>query len=392
MFHRLKAAVFFHPEDAYDMQQRRIFMRFLLVPALCVTFLFGIADLIDTDWLEASIKLGFAIFLLAVLFRLQRTTQPNGWYRLTLAVFAVLLVSWLFAGGNNGEKMLWLYIFPACALFALGHTEGSYWNIGLYLICLVVLCFEWPGRYSYSVPTILRFFISFAMVIVTAAIYEGLRHHFHTRLIEEQQVLLAEQQRLQQANARIERLASTDPLTGLYNRSILVDRLRANLASTCTTGSSLALILCDIDHFKGINDTYGHLVGDEMLLCTAHLLQNLVRPTVDWIVRYGGEEFLIVLPETDEASAVQLAEQMRQTLANQVFQSRGATIIMTASFGVVSINTAPANTETITHLLYQADTRLYQAKRTGRNRVVATASSMICPAENEHVQVQAPVQ
>lgn len=371
MLRYLREFILLRPEEPYDVQRKRIFVGVLLVPACSVALYFGLTDLWYGNRFDAATSLGFALFLLVMLVSIWQARQPDTWYRLSLFVFGGLLLLWLFEGGSNGEKALWLFIFPACALFALGYREGIRWNLVFYGLCLAIVIGDWPGRYPYPAPTVMRLLISLAMVMITSTIYERLRQQFQQRMLQEHQDLLDEQYRLQAANARIEHLAITDPLTGVYNRSILVERLTADLAATHAAQTPLAIILCDLDHFKLINDTYGHLVGDQVLQHITRILHDCVRQSGDWIVRYGGEEFLLVLPETDETAAVQVAERIRQMMTEQIIYHSLCPITVTASFGVVATSGAPPDADTITRLLHQADERLYQAKQAGRNRVVA---------------------
>ncbi|MFL5578259.1 MAG: diguanylate cyclase [Gemmatimonadaceae bacterium] len=168
-------------------------------------------------------------------------------------------------------------------------------------------------------------------------------------------------------NARLEALAHTDPLTQTLNRRAMTLRLGAELERARRYDSVVTLLLLDLDHFKKINDGYGHLVGDEVLREVAVLLANAVR-SVDVVARYGGEEFVVVLPETGEEGAVSFAERIRERIASQPFGgAEGARLSMTASIGVA---TYPApGVEGVEDLFSRADAALYRAKAEGRNRV-----------------------
>ena len=177
----------------------------------------------------------------------------------------------------------------------------------------------------------------------------------------------------------LEELADRDPLTGCHNRRVLErGLLEAELARTRRYGSALSVILCDIDHFKRINDTHGHAAGDQVLSEFAGLLQSMAREAVDSVIRYGGEEFLIVLPQTDLAGAQALAERIREAFANASTSLGSSTFVCaTASFGVASVPAQhpypPASFEA---LIAAADEQLYAVKRGGRNGVrgiIATA-------------------
>ncbi len=172
------------------------------------------------------------------------------------------------------------------------------------------------------------------------------------------------------ASIQLQQLADRDPLTGCYNRRFLQKGLlNAELERTRRYGTPLSVVLCDLDHFKRINDTYGHAAGDQVLADFAGLLLSLTRDTVDSVVRYGGEEFLLVLPQTDLAGAQTLAERIRAAFAD----APGATVKATASFGIASVPAqAPALPASSEALIGAADAQMYAAKRGGRNRVCAT--------------------
>lgn len=169
-------------------------------------------------------------------------------------------------------------------------------------------------------------------------------------------------------NARLEQLAQTDPLTQLLNRRALAETITAEMERATRYDSSLALLMIDLDHFKRVNDTYGHLIGDDVLRDIAQLLTEMVRG-VDVVARYGGEEFLILLPETDDAGADAFAERVREAVATHTFSSRPREegISITASIGVATF--PAARIETVEDLFAQSDAALYRAKADGRNRV-----------------------
>src|SRR5687768_14016422 len=139
---------------------------------------------------------------------------------------------------------------------------------------------------------------------------------------------------LRMANEENRRLSITDPLTGAYNRRYLMEQLPREIDRSARYGRELAVIMCDVDHFKRINDTHGHLVGDEVLKWFVGRLQEHVR-SADWVARYGGEEFVVVLPETNVRNAAVAAENLRQRIADGRCTLPGvADLEVTASFGV----------------------------------------------------------
>lgn len=177
------------------------------------------------------------------------------------------------------------------------------------------------------------------------------------------------EQRLRAAESAATRLSLTDSLTGLPNRRYLDQKLRDELERARRFGHPLSLAIADIDHFKDVNDAHGHAVGDRVLRAFGELLADVVRRQVDWVVRYGGEEFLIVLPETAMEGGMILAEKLRAATECMRVEIGGTAIPLTASFGVATVRPTSENPVDPAALIALADARLYQSKRGGRNRV-----------------------
>lgn len=175
---------------------------------------------------------------------------------------------------------------------------------------------------------------------------------------------------LKNANEEIRLLSITDPLTGCFNRGYLNERLPPELGRAQRYNHPLAVLIADIDHFKHVNDTYGHQIGDRVLKCCAACIRNQLRQDVDWVVRYGGEEFLIILPETGWEGLRSVAERVRQAIEKLAIEAGDITIQITASFGGTAINPSQQHLLHITadQLINQADTQLYRSKKEGRNR------------------------
>lgn len=174
-----------------------------------------------------------------------------------------------------------------------------------------------------------------------------------------------------QLEEELRRLARFDELTGLCNRRYFLDRLTQEILRARRYGSPLSLLMLDLDHFKQINDTYGHIIGDTVLATVASLLRDTVRAT-DIPGRYGGEEFCIVLTETKIDGARLLAERLRRRIAAEVFPTVGdATFGVTCSIGLVQFRNDVKDPVAFLDL---ADRALYQAKAAGRNYVVAATT------------------
>jgi two-component system, cell cycle response regulator len=177
---------------------------------------------------------------------------------------------------------------------------------------------------------------------------------------------------LRAANEENRRLSITDPLTGAFNRRYLMEQLPREIDRAVRYGRPLSVLMCDVDHFKKINDTYGHLVGDEVLKWFVATLQNTAR-TTDWVARYGGEEFVVVLPETSAVNAVTAAEHLRAEVAANPFVSAAANFPVTASFGVSGWRSTIPKGSTLDALMAKCDAGVYASKAAGRNRVTLEA-------------------
>lgn len=180
---------------------------------------------------------------------------------------------------------------------------------------------------------------------------------------------------LAMVNARlfqeIQRLAITDTLTGLYNRRYFFERACQEFVRSCRYGRPLTIIMLDLDHFKAVNDNYGHPIGDIVLQTTSRVVSQTVRKS-DLVARFGGEEIVLLLPETNLQQGETLAERLRQKIATTYIPVNEHSITVTASFGVcggVPSDNQPEPQRAIEMLIELADQALYQAKQAGRNRV-----------------------
>ncbi|HSW40683.1 MAG TPA: GGDEF domain-containing protein, partial [Acidobacteriota bacterium] len=197
----------------------------------------------------------------------------------------------------------------------------------------------------------------------------GGEEHVNQLFEQARETLLNLTLQMQQQNRNLRNLSNKDPLTGIANRAFLDQRLPAMFEQSAASGRPLSVIFSDLDHFKKINDSYGHGVGDLVLIAVAGLMGSLLRED-DVMARYGGEEFLCLLPDADEGIAAIVAERLRKAIAAQpVKLDDGRFIPVSISLGCVTMSAHhPFNS--VQELLAAADRCLYAAKKAGRNRVV----------------------
>jgi len=262
---------------------------------------------------------------------------------------------------------------------ALRPTEFSLHAISMSII-IIVLYIYIPNRLVYAaaiaaVSTTLFVLLAWrlgslqTMELATMAALLALTNLFGYVAARRYQILWREEY---SAQIVLKNLSIRDPLTGCYNRRYLHEQLlETEISRALRYRLSLTVIMCDLDHFKAVNDSYGHYGGDAVLQSFAALMQSMTRDSIDSVVRYGGEEFLLILPETDLAGGELLAERLRQTLAATPVEHEGQHIRVTASFGVASVDFASSTHEAHVNMIAAADDLLYAAKNSGRNRVCA---------------------
>ncbi len=197
----------------------------------------------------------------------------------------------------------------------------------------------------------------------------------YTKLLDEMNSSLEEKieertRSLQKANEKLEQMTMTDPLTKIANRRHFEEYVENIWELALRTNTKIALVMCDIDFFKKVNDTYGHIAGDEVLKNVAHTIASSLKRFSDLAARYGGEEFVIVLYDTDIEGAWELCEEIAEQLKNpKNFNVNGIEIApFTMSFGVSSV--VPTKDHSYKDLLEFADEALYRAKESGRNRII----------------------
>jgi two-component system cell cycle response regulator len=192
------------------------------------------------------------------------------------------------------------------------------------------------------------------------------RNYLRMKLLQDE--LKRKNHELESINAELARSAITDPLTGLHNRRFFMKRAQEEIKRALRHGRCFGLLMLDVDHFKRINDTFGHQVGDDVLVAVAGCLKKTLRES-DLLARFGGEEFIIGLPETGREGSDTLADRLRQVVGGHAMP--GLDRAVTVSVGVAYVPSA--GVESVDQLISRADAALYRAKREGRNRVASDA-------------------
>ncbi|MDP5032002.1 MAG: diguanylate cyclase [Paraglaciecola sp.] len=321
-----------------------------------LTLIMGLAAVIRQDNLLATVlliasTLFFTSRLILVNKRLKNAYRVSG--SLVTISLMLLMVYLIYAGGVHGTGPLWIYIVPPVALFFGGLRKGTR-SIGLFILAISFMLF-YPNNAllaaSYSFEFKSRLLYSFLTVSLLFAFYEYSRQKSYKQSL--------------QISRKFENQARVDLLSGLLNRRGMSEVLEAEFSRAIRHKKELSLIMCDIDHFKIINDQSGHQIGDQVIEQIAQTFKTALRQH-DNVARWGGEEYLFLLPETNEQQAFIIAEKLRTTIAEKHFYDNGRPFNVTVSMGVYQVN----QSDSINHAITLADKGLYLAKNSGRNRSV----------------------
>ncbi|WP_199624504.1 histidine kinase N-terminal 7TM domain-containing diguanylate cyclase [Paenibacillus alkalitolerans] len=264
--------------------------------------------------------------------------------------------------------------------FGRSFLQAYYQEKGKFLQTEIVIRDKAPVNVSMRISPVYSDNGAFVGRIVTfqdVTEWRNMVHELHDRnedLVHRNMELTQIQEELSIANRKLEQLATTDPLTGCFNRRYLYQMLEHQLAVEHRYRVPFSIILFDVDYFKQINDQFGHHVGDEVLKHTASLIRERLRDT-DIFARYGGEEFIIHLPHTVKSDALRLAEELRGLVESQIVHTDRGDVRITVSMGVISMEGRTYEggnpRQWLFDLLREADNALYEAKHSGRNRIVS---------------------
>ncbi len=323
----------------------------LTAAAVPLLLFFSWRSMQQGDSVTAPFLIGFAVLLainsLSFLFVGHKTFHRRVFITLITALFTYLATQAV----EDGSAIIWLFAYPPIIFYISEARVGIYACLGGWLAVLVLFSPIGDALFAspYNATFRLVMIIVLAFVMVTCYILDQSRRRSKLGLIK-----LAKE---------FEYAAKHDALTGLANRREGLEQLDNEYQRYLRSGRGFSVLLMDIDLFKSVNDTYGHQAGDEMIVLVARTLASQCRK-VDTIARWGGEEFLILLPETSLADAYASAERIRQAVSSQTITVDGKVIRATISIGVATIQ----GSESIDRLLQRSDEALYQAKSEGRNR------------------------
>jgi diguanylate cyclase (GGDEF)-like protein len=339
--------------DSKDYEtNRRIFMvnMFGLV-GIFITLVMGTEQLVQGNWKQTLI-LYFAAFIYFLGHYYQkRTGNFQVASNIILLSLYALMIYLTYTGGVANTGPLWIFMVAPVSLFFGGLVKGLRDTL-TFVAIITVMLFAPENMFlatSYTVEFKSRLLLSFLTVTFLSAFYEYSRQQSF--------------QFMQHLSEKYEQLARLDPLTRLSNRRDAIDKIEYELRGVERNNTTIALILCDIDFFKKVNDIYGHEVGDIVLKRLANAFCEALR-NQDTVARWGGEEFLIILPRTNATQAQVVAQKLRNRVHALTVSHQEHELQITVSMGLAELSNSSNN---ITNAVADADKHLYQAKAAGRD-------------------------
>ena len=343
----------------------------------CFAMLFVVlgAHLLDRPhgpWVWVALALQFVLGPQVQFWLARRSAHPMKAEFANMLLDSVAFGAWQAVLGFPLALTVALFIGASVNLTAFRGLRGVGEATGSF--ALGALLGAWLGGWTWlpeasglSLALTAAALLAYVLLVAFMAYSRSIRlHEVRQQIRVSERALQRQLEENQILQAQLKDQAQRDALTGVFNRRYMVEALERELAQAQRQGLPLSLMLMDIDHFKRVNDTHGHQVGDEVLRGAAAMLTGHVR-TGDVVCRYGGEEFLLLLPGMPEAQAVERAERCRRELSERAILVGEAEVRVTLSIGVA---TFPVHGDSGDDLIECADRALYDAKRQGRDRVV----------------------
>lgn len=339
--------------------RRLIFVKLVLWASTVLLFSFSALHFLSTELpnrLVSGVDFVAALFTLYALIDLKRNQNVNRASLIATSSLFVFFISFALINQNESFGLIWLIFFPIIAI-TINHKKTGFIFSALFLILVYSLAFLGIGEWQnglWNLESFLRLSIALTLIVIVMYVHEAAMYKAQAFELNTLKFF--------------ETLSLVDDLTQLANRRRIDEILNTELKRSNRYGSPFSVVLFDIDHFKRVNDTYGHLVGDHVLKKVAEVASENTRET-ETVGRWGGEEFLIILPEMTAQQAAQVAEKLRLAIAETQFSDIETPI--TCSFGVSQYDKQIS----IEQLVDEVDCALYEAKESGRNAVAVCKES-----------------
>lgn len=337
--------------DNEEFRQPNVVSLFTLV-GMTITAIMGIIRLLNGNFIFAIVLLIASLVYFLGYYSYKKLNNVELSSSIILYSLYLLMFYLVYTGGVENTGPLWIFIVAPVSVFVHGFRRGLI-DIALFVIIISSIMFiptDIIAHAEYTLGFKLRLLSSFLTVTFLSALYEYSRDRAYQHTLE--------------LSKKYQQLANFDPLTQLSNRRDALHILQREQARIIRNKEPLSIILCDVDHFKKINDQYGHNAGDAVLIDLAKIFTKNIRKQ-ECIARWGGEEFLFILPKTPAINANIFAGKIQAILQDHLVNFEGKKIKVTVSLGIEQFN----DNQSIDEVINNADKYLYQAKDAGRNQI-----------------------
>lgn len=336
---------------------RKAVLKALLVLAIIGAILFSSLNILKGSFPLAIVEIAMGVYSIIVYRTIRHTRHLERWIIAYLIPFFTAMMFALATPRATSSAHAWVLLIPIISHLLMGRRLGLAVSLFYMGIAAVIFLFRHQDQpqMMQALP-IANIAVISLCILVFSHVYEV------TREMSERQLM---------------KLAQTDPLTGLANRARLSDIFEREKQRARRYSSPMSVLILDLDHFKNVNDDHGHETGDLALQHIAHIFRDCLRAT-DLAARLGGEEFGILLSNTNSQQAMEVAEKIRRAVASTPLTINNNVIRLTLSGGVAELGT---DGDTLRDLVREADIRLYKAKESGRNQIVPVLSSSEAPTQ-----------
>jgi len=337
--------------ESEDFRQPHVISLFALV-GMSIAAAMAFIALLNNNITLAVILFSASFVYLCAYYIFKKLHNSSLTSAIVLYSLYLLMFYLVYSGGVGNTGPLWIFIVSPVSLFIHGFKRGLF-DIAIFIAIISAIMFiptDIIAHAEYATEFKLRLIYSFLTVTFLSGLYEYSREQSYRHILE--------------LSKKYQQLAHFDPLTELSNRRDALRILKQEQARIGRNKDPLSVILCDVDYFKKVNDKYGHNAGDAVLKGLAQLFSKNIREQ-DYIARWGGEEFLFILPQAVAKSANVIAEKIQQNLQNYSIDCEGKELKVTVSMGIEEFSDG----QSIDEVINGADKNLYLAKDSGRNQI-----------------------
>ena len=345
---------FFKVKESHETDMRLIIINSLALLGSTYLVIMSVILVSEKSYFYAGLNLITLLFTVILIILIKKSRYFKLYATIYIIFLQFFFIFVFHTKATNQMAFVWFYLYPLISFIVLGLYSGVILSINLILVSFILNTFNFniDGLISISTAKMLRIIISYSGVLFFTFIYEKNRLSLHKNL--------------ENALDELNDLVIKDSLTGLYNRRYMDDVISRLINQCKRSNMELGFIMVDLDYFKNYNDTYGHQAGDLMILTFSNVLKSLIKRKTDFVFRYGGEEFLIILSSTTANSVKEIAgEIITRTEALSIEHKNSPYNIFTVSAGAVFTDTPEK--KSLNELIYLTDLALYDAKKNGKN-------------------------